>query len=267
LRYPETQQESGCIIEALVGGVTTRADLVAEVVANTPASYGNLVFNKIDSAELIEGTLDQWKCKLRYAQFRDRQPLAPGETYFQFGSAQRTIRRTISRSSRVFDDASGTEQTYFDNQIIGFNEQTLRAEGVDDTEYINSFSWRVAVPFSTATESYRRSLGALRGSVNNAPFFGYPAGEVQFKDITGNTQGAEVYVWRLDFLQGVNPGNVTVGGILCSNVTFWEIFDIDDQQWYLDESKWLWYPRVRRVKVHKIKRDADWTLLSTLLGV
>lgn len=265
LRWTEDHAEDSLTIEALVDGPENRTDLFVEILGNVPATYGSLVFNRLESATLLEGRTDVWLCRIKYAAYREKRELQEGESEFRFASAQRSITRTYSRSSRVYDSTGEVTSSTPDAMIIGYNEQERRADGTEVTEYMNSFSWRVAVPFSTASESWRRAAGDLRGSTNQGSFFGYNAGEVMFADITGSVRGDQLYVFQLDFLQGLNPGTITIGGISVPDVTFWEHLDIDDQQ--LVESNGLIVPKVRRVKVHQLKLISDWSILSSLLGV
>lgn len=265
LRWLEDHAEDSLTVEALVEGPENRTDLFLEILFNVPATYGSLVFNRLESATLLEGRVDMWKCRIKYAAFREKRELQAGESEFVFSSAQRSITRTWSIDSRVYDESGNVTSSTPDARIIGYNEQERRADGTEVTEYLNAFSWRVAVPFSVATESWRRAAGDLRGSVNQSSFFGYNAGEVMFTDITGSVRGDQLYRFELSFLQGLNPGTITIGGISVPSVKFWEHLDIDDQQ--LVESNGIIVPKVRRVKVHQMKPIASWAILSSLLGV
>lgn len=264
LQWPESHSENSTTVEAIVDGVSTRADVLAEIVANAPWSYGGLLFNRVESADNFDGHTDVWKARIRYAAFREKKELQEGENEFNFGSGNRTITRTFSISSKVYDSSGDVTGSTPDAQIIGYRQDTNSAEGVQVTEYINSFSWRVAVPFSTASESWRRDAGALKGSVCDSGFFGYSAGEVLFKDITGSVKGDGLYVFRLDFMQGKNPGEITIGGITVPDVEFWDHLDIDDQD--LELANGIYVPKVRRVKVHQVKYKKSWALLSAVLG-
>ena len=265
LKWPENHAEDSTTLEAIVVGPTNRTDLFVEIVANIPAYYGTLIFSRLESADLVAGHLDVWKCRLKYAAFREKQELQVGDNEFRFGSANRTITRTFSLSSTVFDADGEVDPAPADARVIGYNEQDRKATGTKVTEYINSFSWRVAIDAETVSESWRRDAGNLKGSLCTDTFFGYPSGEVLFKDMTGNLKGDGVYVFNLDFLQGENPGDITIGGINVTGVEFWDEIDGDDQK--LIEENGIIIPEVRRVKVHRMKRKSSWSLLTSLLGM
>ncbi|CAK9099169.1 Tape measure protein (TMP), partial [Durusdinium trenchii] len=251
-------------VGTIVSGPTDRAGVFAELAANLPLTYGPFVLKSVARATLVEGQVDVWNCEIVYGAFREKKPLQEGESEFRFASARRTIRRTVSINSRAFDASGLVSPPPEDVRIIGWKELDKRAEGIEETEYLNAFSWRVAVPFSTASEIWRRNVGNLRGSLNQSPFFGYEAGEVLFDDITGSVRGAEMYIFELSFQQSENIASLDVGGINVTDVGGWDVIDVDDQEIVEDTDRQMLIPKVRQVKVHEVKQKKDWTLLSQL---
>ncbi len=273
LKYDESHGMQETTIGAVVDGPTDRAGLYVELLANLPATYGTLVLKSIESADLVEGHLDIWNCRVRYGAYQEKQDLQEGENEFRFSSMKRSIKRTISIASRCYQlNAEGTstvETTPPDLQIIRWNPETKSADGVDETEYLNAFSWRVIVPFSTATEEWRRQVGNLRGSVCNDTFFGYDAESVLFDDITGTVTGSGLYQFELSFIQSPNIADVEVGDIEVGEVKGWEVIDVSGQQ--LIEGtvagREQVFPKVSRVKIHQTKPIQSFAPLAALLGM
>lgn len=275
LTYELSHGQQETRIGAIVTGVESRADIFAALLGAIPLSYDGLIFSRLESAEQVEGQTDVWKCRLLYGSREEKKELQEGDSEFRFSSATRQITRTLSIASRCYelDEEGATVQSSPDDiQIIGFNraDGPPRAEGVQVTEYLNAFSWRVAVPFSTASESWRRSVGRLRGSVCNGRFFGYDAKTVKFEDISGAVKGAELYEFDLSFQQIDNPGTINIGGITVPNVLAWELLDVDQVSWKTYTApggRKRLVPAVARVKIHQMFPYKSWALLSDLLGV
>lgn len=260
---------------AVVYGPTDRTGVLAELLAELPATYGPLTFQRLESADLVKGTTDVWNCRLLYGPYRDKEELQAGDSEFKFSSVKRTITRTISLASRCYElddsDPPETVETFpADLQIIGYNPNEHTADGVSDTDYLDAFSWRVAVPFSTATESWRRQVGGLRGSVCNHSFFGYDAGEVKFDDITGGVKADELYLFDLTFLRSPNIASATIGGITVPNILGWDHIDATELGIHPEvggSGPPRLVPVVSRVKVHRNYILADWSILAALLGL
>src|SRR5690606_1985363 len=132
---------------------------------------------------------------------------------FYFANGSRTFTRTYSRSSVAYDSGGQMSPAPSDVQVIGWNPSSRTADGVEDDETLNSFGWNIIVPFTTATASWRRQLGELRGSVNGSAFFEYPAGEVLMQDARSVVRADGEFRIEMNFLQYPNETNLNVGGI------------------------------------------------------
>lgn len=253
----------------LVEGPTDRAGLRAEILAELPATIsdgtGVFVLKSFDGVQLIPGHDDLWQGSVTYGAMAGKEELKTGESEFRFSSAKEQIRQTFSPSSRAYGSAGSISPA--DLHLIGYKPGENRSEGVTVTEYYNAFSWRVAVPFSVATESWRRAAGALRGTVCLGSFFGYSAETCLMDDITGSVTGAEIYTFDLNFLQKDHPGTISVAGISVPNVKAWETIDTVSTEKIDTTDKKRLSGAVDYVKVHYLPRVTSWSLLSDLLGV
>lgn len=275
--WKESHGETETTIDCLVVGPETRADVYVDLGANLPATYGPFVLRKVTKCDLIPGYTDRWQVEVEYGAFREKKPLQAGESEFKFSSVRRSYTRTFSIASRVFDESGELTGANLpdDAQVIGYKELENKATGVSLTEYVNAFSWRVAVPFTTATESWRRDIGKLRGSVCSSSFFGYDAQSVKFEDITGGVRGEHsdgsstgpLYILELSFEQIDNIDEINIGGITVTNLKGWEILDIDDQKLDVDATRHRIIPVVREVKVHQVLPIKNWSAIFSLLSI
>lgn len=85
-------------------------------------------------------------------------------------------------------------------------------KGFDNTETVEGTDARIPVggfvvtwipPDNVVTETYRRTVLGMVGKVNNATFFGHPAGEVLFAGVSGRKRNAED--WEMAYRFDVNP--------------------------------------------------------------
>lgn len=277
LTWKESHGQQETTVECLVIGPVNRAEIIAELAAELPATYGTFVLKSLGKAELIPGHLDHWICEVTYGAYGEKRRLQAGESEFKFSSVRRSYTRTTSISSRVFGPSGEIAYANLpvDANIIGWKESEKRATGVSLTEYVNAFSWRVAVPFGTATESWRREIGRLRGSVCDTGFFGYEAESVKFEDITGGVKGTHsdgassgpLYIFELSFEQIDNIDELTIGGITVTDLKGWEVLDINDQKFTIDTDRWFLVPEVQEVKVHQVLPKKNWSAIFSLLSL
>ena len=268
INWPERIQPGQTEIEVIITGQETAAEALDELAAELPASWGDMGLSTIGSLDRVPGQIDVWKAKPVYKLVPDKPnkgQLQPGEFEFAFSSSRQTIKRTVSLESVCFPEP---DEPPHDLQLIGCDTKTGAPRGVDVVEYLNAFRWRVAVPFSTAVESWRRTVGGLRGTLNNATFFGYDARSVKFEDITGSVKANGLYVFDLSFTQKDHQTGVTIGGISVGTVDAWSVIDTEtepEEQTVNGKTELL--PKVKRVKVHRVDRVADWSLITAILGM
>lgn len=263
--YTEKHGDDYAEIGVIVSGPTNRASLLIDLLANLPTSYDTFSLQKIESAELIEGRFDTWRARIRYGAFREKSEMQSGDMEFEFTDSLRTVRRTVSRSSRVFNADGVMDPAPPDANIIGWKPESRQAMGTEDTERIHSFGWTVIIPFTLATETWIRSLGALVGSTNDDTFFGYAAGEVKFESRRGNVRADGEYRLQMSFSQLPNLASLDVGGITVTDIKGWDVIDTPETKFV--EENGVILPRVDRVKVHAGPEEKNWSQLATLLGM
>lgn len=105
-------------------------------------------------------------------------------------------------------------------------------DGVDIVVPVYNFSISRRLDAKIADSGYRKTLCALTGTVNNAPFKGFAAGEVLFLGASGqifydenqlvNGKPKEYWDITFSFAASPNQNNLTVGGITGIEKRGWE---------------------------------------------
>ncbi len=269
VRWPQTVTEGRFDTEVFVDDAETFEDALAQLTSDLDASMGGFSLSTLGSVDAVPGVPGLWIAKPIYKLVADKPNkgvLQSGEFEFSFSSVKQSIKRTVSIESKCFE-ASG-ETNPHDKQLINCDPKTGVPRGADVTEYLNAFRWRVAVPFSTAAESWRRSVGELRGTLNQSSFFGYEARSVMFDDITGGVKAKDLYNFDLSFTQKTHQTGVSIGGITVGNVDAWSVIDVETEpEEATISSKKQLLPKVKRVKIHRVDRIADWSLIASVLGM
>ncbi|WP_437224658.1 hypothetical protein SH661x_003726 [Planctomicrobium sp. SH661] len=275
LTWSESVSPNRLEVEAIVEGAESYQDAVNAIVEGLPATIGSMQLSNISKMDRIPGNPNSWRVMTVYAINKAKEnngELASGEFEFAFSSSRQTIKRTVAYETRhIFvDPEEGVVETNISSSnLIGYNKKTGQINGVDEPEYLNAFRWKVAVPFSTASESWRRSTGKLRGSLNQNPFFGYEARTVLFEDITGNVKADGLYVLDLSFSQKDHEEDVVIGGIEVGTVEAWDHIDVPkpDLQVETVAGKSRLLPFLNEVKIHRVKVAKDWSLIAGILAM
>lgn len=272
IRWPERVSPGQTEIEVIVTGAETYSDAITELSEELPAAWGDMSLSTIGSLDIVPAVSGMWIAKPIYKlvpvsqRERNGGQLQSGEFEFAFSSSRQTIKRTVSLESKCFD--SGGEISPHDKTLINCDPKTGSPRGVDVSEYLNAFRWRVAVPFSTAAESWRRSAGELRGSLNQSAFFGYDARSVMFEDITGSVKAGDLYNFDLSFVQKKHQTSVTIGSISVGTVDAWSVIDVETEpEEQTISSKKQLLPNPTRVKIHRVDPISSWSLITSILGM
>lgn len=121
---------------------------------------------------------------------------------FEVASETEHITQSIATVSRHVP--SGKTAADF-KQAIGVEKD--EAKGVDIVVPRLSFGWSVTKSKAVVTASYVRTLAALVGRVNSAPYLGFQTGELLFKGVSGSRSVGNKN-WSLNFTFEASP-NVT----------------------------------------------------------
>jgi hypothetical protein len=141
------------------------------------------------------------------------------------------------------------------------------SNGVNGVDIVSpQLQWQESydVPDVYVTNNYIRGVSALTGTVNNASFRGFAAGEVLFLGCSGSHE------W--DDQKGRGPWSLSYRFVASPNVTSQTIGDISGIQKNGHEYLWVWYEestsgsdlikKPKYVYVDKVYKDGDFSALG-----
>jgi hypothetical protein len=192
----------------------TDDDIVAHnnLLATAPVFYNGLV-RQSSHVERIAETA--WEGTVRYGLL---EPLDTGESSFSFDTGGGTQHITQGLATVNAYAPAGQTPPDFEG-AIGVTGDSV--EGIDITVPVYNFTETHYIPVAAVTPAYKAVLFALTGSVNNAVFRGFAAGEVLFLGASGSQRGQDD--WEITFRFAASP-NVT--GLVVGSIT-----SIDKRGW------------------------------------
>lgn len=215
-------------LQYFVSGESDEDAAFALVTATAPVSSGVMARTRIKCDRVGPA---EWFADVEYSPIDSERavgtapttPTAPASTdplnsAFTIDTSSQTVH--ITQSIATISATKSTGAFVPDNaKAIGVT--TERVEGTDI--YVPALQWTRTVRRSTVTLAYLVTLYALSGRVNNAAFYGFPAGEVLYLGCTGSltSQG----YWELTHKFACAPNQVSVdvgGGITVAAKKGWE---------------------------------------------
>ncbi len=212
-RGDNPQTELAYIISGTDDDLAARSALASAA----PLTYDGLSRQTIQLDPLGDGL---WEGSAHYGSTASQQ-LQPGESSFAFDTGGGTQHITQSISTVASYAASGTPPDF--QGAIGVTQDNV--EGVDITVPIYQFSETHYLSHSVVTPTYRGTLFALTGKVNNASFKGLSAGECLFLGASGSRRGTgSDDDWEITFRFAASPNatGLTIGDITSINKGGWD---------------------------------------------
>lgn len=224
-------------------------DDAAQTILNStaPSTYKGLPRESL-SAE-PQGN-DVWTGFVRYVGI-------DSDSEFTFDTGGETTR--ITQSLTTVSSYAPAGETAPDFQgAIGVSED--RVEGVDITVPTFQFSETHRFTDAQVTESYRLTLFNMTGTVNNATWRGFAAGEVLFLGAQGSKRGNDLWTITFRFSASPNVTGQTIGTIAGVAKNGW------DYLWarYADFEDATAYALVKRPIAVYVERVYPRTDFSTL---
>lgn len=232
----------------------TDSDIAAKaaLASAAPLLYDGLVRQSYRIERIGE---DIWEGTV---QFGRRKAPETGESVFQFDTSGGTqhITQSIQTVGRYAPPGKTAPDFY---GAIGVTKDSV--EGVDIVVPAYAFSEIHYLPTSMVTQSYKLTLAALTGKVNNSSFRGFAAGEVLFLGASGSKRGEEA--WEITFrfqatpnVTGLQVGNIT-GIAKKGNEYLWVRYEDE-----LDNAAKTLVKRPAAVYVERVYQYADFSLLG-----
>ena len=177
-------------------------------LATLARTYLGLILTNVMLDERLNATT--WKVRAIYEAPQVQQQENPEPTFaFDTGGGTQHITQSLVTQGRYGPSASTALAG-----AIGFDGQNVN--GVDITVPVYQFSETQFFIPSYVTQAYKLGLMSTTGTVNQAPFRGFNAGEVLFLGASGTRKGLAVAdPWEISFKFAAqeNQDALTVGGI------------------------------------------------------
>lgn len=192
-----------------IGVILGYADTAAPAYVTDPVAGGLLWRDEIDWDQIGDETWDvtvKFVTPDRYDQRKHERPDL-GEYELSWDTTGGTARITTALDTDRFP-ATATDH----KGAIGLDQEG-NVQGVDIV--VPACKWTITFRLATATvnNAYGMVLETLTGTVNDAAFFGRPAGEVLFMGAQGKTGIRTNPVFNFDFVRLPNITGLTIGGI------------------------------------------------------
>ena len=229
-------------------GTTSESDAQALLAGTAPATYLGLVLEDI-SADYEGG--GKWKGYARYVRIS-------GSDEYTFDTGGGSQRITQSLSTIASYAPSGMTAPDFEG-AIGVSED--RVEGVDITVPAYQFTETHTFADAAVTTSYKTTLAGLTGTVNNATFRGFAAGECLFLGAAGSRRGDELWAITFRFACQPNATGLTVGSITGINKLGWDYLWVRYAD-YADNTAYCLVKRPIAAYVERVYRQTDFSGLG-----
>ena len=140
-------------------------------------------------------------------------PDANHDTFaFEQGAETIRIRESGRPTDRYTAGGAGAPNPTDAIKLNGINVQPDgKVEGVDIRAVLGSFSYDYFPQKGTVTQAYQDLVAGLGFHVNNAAFFGKPAGSVLFTGATGRKRNVDDWEFNFRFEYRANATGLTVG--------------------------------------------------------
>lgn len=188
------------------------------VLSSTAATYQSMVRQSPRIEPVYLDTVTDkaiWAVEVRYALGE----MATGESSFSFDTTGGTQHITQSISTVNRYAASGSAPNF--QGAIGYNGESVEGCDIITPEY--RFTETHYIAAASVDGSYKASLFALTGQVNNASFKGLAAGECLFLGASGSLRDSgEDWEITFNFAASPNRTGLTVGSITGIAKKGWE---------------------------------------------
>lgn len=196
-------------------GAADEADARATALATIPTTYNSIPRSGITITERINATT--WRAVANY-----EQPGSGGgtdtatleNTYtFEIGGGTQNIKQGLAATVKYPAGAASIDGINFDGENVN---------GVDIVT--TQYQWSETYWFSPAavTTGYKTTLSAIVGTVNDATFRNFAAGEVLFLGASGTKQGNGWWQITFKFARERNATGLSVGAITGIAKTGWQ---------------------------------------------
>ena len=221
----ETIDAKGNVVEIeipyLVFGV---ADESAALAAARPRvkTVAGMILDTIEVMERVNATT--WKVKAKYAQSDSSGDDSGGDDEDSFSTSFETGGGTMHMNQSLGTVAKAPNDAPDYGGAIGVDGEGNIA-GVDVTMPVFNFEETHTLAGSVVTDSWKKKVAALTGTVNSGGFRGFSAGEVLFLGASGSKRSKKASAkWEITFRFAVsaNRSGLRVGDLNIQNKRGWD---------------------------------------------
>ena len=204
----------------IVQGTDDDTAVRTTVDATAPADYKGLDQQDYEMRPL-GGTpgKEVWEVEVSYSNGttqkepeRTQNPPQTGDSSFSFNTGGGTQHISQSLATIASYKAAANPNNPPDNkQAIGVHGDQV--DGVDIVVPVLNFAETHYLALGTVTATYVKNLARLTGTVNDAAFKGFDAGEVLFLGASGSQRGDQDWEIAFNFAANENVTGISVGDI------------------------------------------------------
>jgi hypothetical protein len=216
-RSMTTGENAAATLHYVLEGTSSDVTALTLAQSSTALYYQGLVRQSIDIEPVFVDTMTdagRWNVVVKYG--RKPSPIETGEQTYQFdiGGSTMHITQSISTSGKY---APSGKTAGDPGGAINVTDHAV--EGVDVT--VPTYSWSETWVL-TDSQVNRVNYYNLCGTVCNAAFRGFNAGEVLFLGCSGTRRGDGTWEITFKFAASPNKTNFTIGSITVASKKGWE---------------------------------------------
>lgn len=183
-----------------------------------PSTIDGLNRSDLSIEERIDNTT--WHVKAQFVP-PSFSPLPTSDEVFTFNTTGGTLHTTQSIETVNRYSASGSPGDAPDFKgSIGFDGKNLAGVTINIPTY--AFTEQHFFSDATVNNAFKETLRDITGTVNNASFKGFDAGEVLFLGVTGSKTGSGNWSITYSFASNKNRSNFSIGDIGGITAFGWE---------------------------------------------
>jgi len=253
----ETPEESGKTLHYGLSGTDNDVLAYSLALGYSPALYAGLYRTGLS---LTPGGHLLWYVEVEYGPKQKKKPEAGDFSWnFTTGGATKHITQSLSTTGRYVPDGKTAANH---KGAIGINENG-DVEGCDvpDQGFKWTENWKLLLANYGFT--YSATVAALKGTVNDATFRGFPAKTVLLEDIDGgqSLKAPEILDITFHFAYSKPDTNLPIGDITVASKPGWDYLWVEHQATEDASAKRLARPPIQ-VNVEKVIEESDFSLLG-----
>lgn len=234
----------------------------ALAAAPIPALYtfpsGKIAYlANVQIKDVYESTREQDLTHEATLSYSYKAPITAGDIEYEFEVAAQSVTLTHAIDTTAYTGGGRTAPNF--NKGINISPDG-KIQGISVERAQFSFQVTKHWPAASVTQAYQIVLANLASRVNNASFYGLPAGSVKFLGARGRLSGDKFPItYRFEY--SPNETGVTVGDITGIARQGWQYLDVY-RRTISDDTAKKKTEVPHSVYIHKVFEDGDFSLIG-----